>query len=136
MKMKQFSESHLEKITEQLTTGWESSESHRRRSDIHKQEVFFLFLFHITANSTEFFFLFVYNSAAVTHQFRVTHPQWLGPQSLLQYSLSHSGFWPCTGLGAPGDWEPPTLFWYSAWIWENPCRAMREEQEVERLSNG
>lgn len=51
------------------------------------------------------------------------HLQWLGPQSLLQYSPSQSGFWPCTGVGPPGDWEPPTLFWYSAWMWENPCQS-------------
>lgn len=55
------------------------------------------------------------------------HLQWLGPQSLLQYSLSQSGFWPCTGFGPPGDWEPPTLFWYSAWIWENPWRGERKK---------
>lgn len=57
------------------------------------------------------------------------HPQWLGPQSLLQYSLSQSGFWPCTGFGAPGDCEPPTLFWYSAWMWENPCRLEKRREE-------
>lgn len=51
------------------------------------------------------------------------HLQWLGPQSLLQYSPSQSGFWPCTGVGPPGDWEPPALLWYSVWIWEKPCQS-------------
>lgn len=90
--------------------------------------------FHIAANSTEFSGLFVLRQCCCKTS--PTHPQWLGPQSLLQYSLSHSGFWPCTGLGAPGDWDPPTLFWYSAWIWENPCRVIVEEQEEEELISG
>ena len=60
-----------------------------------------------------------------------TDLQWL-PHSRLQYSLSQSWLWatpgPGPGPGAPGDWEPPMLFWYSDWRWEKPWREERQNQ--------
>lgn len=59
-----------------------------------------------------------------------TDLQWL-PHSRLQYSLSQSWPWgtpgPGPGPGAPGDWEPPMLFWYSDCKWEKLCRKWKEK---------